>query len=123
MKIRARNFPGILHTTHLSIDNTDGDSAPIQLADKGPDPFAALLEKSRAQRRAQLTALTDGLSESDRLLLEMIYVQKLSAPAIAAALRVKKGAVYTRKTRLIQRLRQAAEKRGLVDGKGDGSPS
>jgi DNA-directed RNA polymerase specialized sigma subunit len=74
-----------------------------------------LVAKTHAQRRARLTELTEDLSESDRLLLEMLYVEKLSAAAIAAALKIKKGAVYTRKTRLIQRLRQAALDRGLVE--------
>jgi len=106
--------------SHLSIDDDRDGSPSIQLTDGGPDPLEAMMLKSRAQRRAQLTELTEGLSESDRLLLELIYVQKLSATAIAAALRIKKGAVYTRKTRLIGRLRKAAEQRGLVEQSNDG---
>jgi len=101
---------------HLSLDvGRDDGERSIELVDHGPDPLAALLAKSRTQRRARLAELTDGLSESDRLLLEMLYVEKMSATAIAALLRIKKGAVYTRKTRLIQRLRQAAEALGLVE--------
>ena len=108
---------------HLSIDDTDSDSPPIHIVDDGPNPLEAMMAKAKAEQRAQLSALTEGLSEGDRLLLEMIYVQKLSATAIASALKLKKGAVYTRKTRLIQRLRQAAESRGLVDTDDSGPAS
>ena len=45
----------------------------------------------------------------------MIYVQKLGATEISAALRINKGAVYTRKTRLVQRLREAAKRAGLTE--------
>lgn len=95
-------------------DDDEGPRAPV-LADDGPDPLQALLAQADAERRAQLETLTEGLSERDRLLLEMIYVRKMSADAIAATLRIKKGALYTRKTRLIKRLRALAVEAGLAD--------
>ena len=54
-------------------------------------------------------------SPTDALLLKMIYVDKLAATDIARALRINKGAVYTRKTRLINRLRELAASKGLVE--------
>lgn len=102
----------------VSIDQSDDDDGPRGpvLAHDGPDPLAALLEQGRIERREQLESLTEGLSERDRLLLEMIYVRKMSADAISATLRIKKGALYTRKTRLIKRLHALAVDAGLADG-------
>lgn len=101
----------------VSIDARDDDEGPRGpiLVDDGPDPLEAMLVQADAARREQLEDLTAGLSDSDRLLLEMIYVRKMSADAIAAVLRIKKGALYTRKTRLIKRLRKLAVDAGLVD--------
>lgn len=101
----------------VSIDvepDEPGPRAPTLVSDE-PDPLEALLARDRAERRAQLDALTEGLSERDRLLLEMIYVRKMSADAIAATLRIKKGALYTRKTRLIKRLNALAVEAGLAE--------
>ena len=66
-------------------------------------------------RRSQLSRLTEQLAPADRLLLELLYVQKLGATEIASTLRIQKGAVYTRKTRLIKRLRELAKESDLAD--------
>ncbi len=101
---------------HVSLDATrDDDGAPRELPDDGPDPLAALLARMAAEKRERLDELTEELSSTDRLLLEMIYVHKMSADAIAGTLRIKKGALYTRKTRLIKRLRALAVDAGLVE--------
>ena len=102
----------------ISLDTADGDDDGPRgptLIDQGPDPLETMLQQADTERRAQLESLTAGLSETDRLLLEMIYVRKMSADAIAAVLRIKKGALYTRKTRLIKRLRKLAVDAGLTD--------
>lgn len=93
----------------------DDDAAPIALVDTRPDPLDALLERDRLARRAQLSTLAEGLSGSDRLLLDMIYVRKLSAAEIAATLGIKRAQVHVRKSRLLKRLRTRAEAAGLTD--------
>lgn len=101
---------------HLSLDADDApDSRPMQIADEGPDPLEALLGARDSERRGHLTALIDQLSPADRLLLDLLYTQKLSVDAATAVLRIKRGALYTRKTRVIKRLRQLAEESGLVE--------
>ncbi len=101
------------HQLHL--DAQDDHGLRPQLVDGTPDPLEQMLDRADDARRAQLTALAESLSERDRLLLHLLYTEKLSADAAAAVLRVKRGALYTRKTRLIQRLRVAARKAGLLD--------
>jgi len=100
----------------VSLDARDDDDGPRgpTLVEGGPDPLEAMLIQADAERREQLETLTAGLSERDRLLLELIYVRKMSADAIAATLRIKKGALYTRKTRLIKRLHSLAVEAGLT---------
>lgn len=101
---------------HLSLDVEDDErSRPIELTDEGPDPFEALLSARQTARRSQLTALIEQLSPSDRLLLDLLYNQKLSVDAATAVLQIKRGALYTRKTRVIKRLRKLASERGLVE--------
>lgn len=92
----------------------DGEG-PSRLIDPDADPFERLLEKEGEARRAQLFDLAEQLSESDRLLLQMIFVQRMDARAIAAALQIKPSQVYVRKSRMVTRLRRYAEAQGLVD--------
>ena len=100
---------------HISLDAPPDDplAAPAlqhaALHDPAPDPLTALIDHQAPDPRAHLAQLTDDLNPTDRLLLEMIYLHHMSADAIAAALRINKGALYTRKTRLIKRLRALAE--------------
>ncbi len=98
---------------HLSLDAQDGGGP--ELVDDAPDALDVLVQQADARRRQQLTSLAESLSERDRLLLHLLYTEKLSADAAAAALRIKRGALYTRKTRLVQRLREAACRAGLLD--------
>lgn len=93
----------------------DDDEKPIVLVDRRPDPFDTLLEQDRLARRAQLSTLAEGLSETDRLLLDMIYVRKMAAGAIAVTLGIKRSQVHVRKSRLIKRLRDRARSAGLTD--------
>ena len=88
------------------VDGTD--SSPI-------DPLEALLAAADERRRRQLDHIAMELSPTDRLLLTLIYEQKMDAGAVAAALNLTRGAVYTRKNRLIQRLRRLAREAGLLE--------
>jgi RNA polymerase sigma factor (sigma-70 family) len=99
----------------VSLDAGDDQRPIFLLTDNRPDPLDTLLIQDTAKRSEQLSLLTDALSPSDRLLLELIYVEKLSADHIASTLRIRKGAVYTRKTRLIQRLQTLATDAGLIE--------
>ncbi|MCB9536121.1 MAG: sigma-70 family RNA polymerase sigma factor [Myxococcales bacterium] len=104
---------------HLSLDATveEGGAAP-QLADEGPDPLEVLVAREDAARRAQFDALVEQLKPADRLLLSLLYEQKLPVEEAAAALRISRGALYTRKTRIIKRLRAIAEDEGLAQPSG-----
>ena len=89
-------------------------SAPV-VVDERPDALDQMVAFEDQQKRERLSELANLLSESDRLLLEMLFVQKLSPDVIAATLNINKGALYTRKTRLVQRLQKHAQKAGLLE--------
>ncbi len=78
-------------------------------------PLDALLEAEQASHQARLAELTFALGAKDRLLLEMLYQRRMPIDAVAAALRTSRGAVYTRKSRIVARLREQAHARGWVD--------
>ena len=52
-----------------------------------------------------------GLRGQDRLLIDLCYRNELHAREIAALLQVSPGAVYTRKNRILGKLRKALEVR------------
>ncbi len=86
----------------------EAKNLPEQISEE-PDPLSALLMHANEQRRAQLGQLSAKLREEDQALLEMLYTQGLSAKAVAAALKISRGALYTRKNRLLQKLRVLAQ--------------
>jgi RNA polymerase sigma factor (sigma-70 family) len=98
----------------LDADPTDRGGPPV-IEDGMPDALEQLMLREKADRRARLGELAAQLSATDRLLLEMLFVQKLSPDLIATTLRIKKGALYTRKTRLLKRLHAHAQSAGLLE--------
>ncbi|MFN3198737.1 MAG: RNA polymerase sigma factor [Bradymonadia bacterium] len=98
----------------LTDDSEDRATMP-EPVDPGPDPLEHLIEQGAQRRREALGDIASALSDADRLLLSLIYERQMPAPQIAALLRVKVGAVYTRKNRLIARLRRLAEAGGWLD--------
>lgn len=103
---------------HLSLDvPADDDGAPRApvLTDDGPSALDALLNHEADARRSQLWALVEQLSTADQTLLHLLYDQRLPVDDACALLRIKRGALYTRKNRVIHRLRALAQEAGLTD--------
>ncbi len=98
----------------VSLSADGDDSADRELPNDAPDPLEQMVEREGQARHGRLSELTEKLPDGDRLLLHLLYVEKLDASAVAATLRINKGAVYTRKTRLIKRLRHLADEAGLL---------
>jgi len=74
------------------------------------DSLSQLLDHERRQRSPSMDLLIQELSSQDRLLLDLILVQGLKAAEVSKALNISIGAVYTRKNRLIERMRASHEK-------------
>ncbi len=88
-----------------------GEADPEGLAEAltiGPHVEEALV------RAVELAALTEALMtlvESDRALLEALYVDERTPAEVAASLGIAPGTLYTRKNRALERLRDAFRRR------------
>ena len=104
---------------HMSLDSVpsgaDPDAPRPEPAADGADPLETLLRGANEARRGQFTALAEDLRTDDRLLLELDFTREMDALAIAAALNLSRGAIYTRKNRLLQRLRKLARDAELIE--------
>jgi RNA polymerase sigma factor (sigma-70 family) len=103
------------------VADTDSADGPSWL-DAAPDGVDA--ERKLAARRewSWLQRAMGELTPQDRLLLERLFVDEASYEDIAAELHTTVGAVYTRKTRLLDKLR-AAVPGEIVRKKGEGRAS
>ncbi|MEZ4471218.1 MAG: sigma-70 family RNA polymerase sigma factor [bacterium] len=91
---------------HLSLD-ADERPASEPVAEDA-DPLDALMAVEDERRRDRLQELVAQLGPQDQLLLDLLYGQQLSVEEASAALRINRGALYTRKTRIIKKLRDLA---------------
>jgi RNA polymerase sigma-70 factor (ECF subfamily) len=78
-------------------------AAEIRPGDAAPSPEAALLER---ERREQLLASLNRLSEEQRLVVACRYLLELSEEETAAALGLRRGTVKSRLSRALDRLRE-----------------
>jgi RNA polymerase sigma factor (sigma-70 family) len=82
----------------------DPDGAPLSPT-PGEEPEAMTL-LAQADRIAAVRAALSELREPDRELLVRLFHRDESAEAVAAALAIRPGALYTRKCRALARLRE-----------------
>lgn len=82
---------------------------PDGLARDDPDPAEPLINKEQ-ERLLNKTLQT--LSPRDRILLDLCYRQELPAEEIAAILKTSVSAVYTQKSRILEKMRGTMRKSG-----------
>jgi len=96
------------------------DSEGLRLVDAIPadEPSAEeWLQRAEEPQAAELIgkAVAD-LSPADGSLYELFFVQGLDSRAVAEALGISAGAVYTRKCRMLDRMSRALAQKGLLAG-------
>ena len=84
------------------------------MVDKGPSPFQVMSDVDDRLRTKKLLQLAQGLSTTDRRLIEMYFVEERSVPEITDALAIGRGALYMRKNRAVSRLRAKAHAAGMM---------
>lgn len=87
----------------LEAENEEGIRLMERIPDAAPDAEQLCF---RRQRRDALRAALASWSAEDRLLLFLTYEQEMPADRIARVLNVSRESVYTRRHRLLQRLRK-----------------
>ena len=66
------------------------------------------------EKEMSLSQALDGLSPRDRLIIQLSFRQALPPEEIAAILKMSLGAVYTQKSRVLDKLREVLRKNPLV---------
>ncbi|TNF52767.1 sigma-70 family RNA polymerase sigma factor [bacterium] len=61
-----------------------------------------------------LREVVEQLSTKDKLLIELFYMKELPPEEIAQILKISVGALYTRKNRVLEKMRKIAEERKLL---------
>jgi RNA polymerase sigma factor (sigma-70 family) len=104
-----------LVVVRLTIDRLRKLNAPV---DRFPDeenedldPVGSVI---RREQQAILAATIEKLAPRDRLLIELSFHQGLQPHDIAGILQMSVGAVYTQKSRVLDKLREFLEKSGSL---------
>src|SRR5262249_53790894 len=87
---------------HTSLDGAD-EGAPMQVADRAASPGDSL---ERRQQWQALFAAIQALPEADRRFLELYYDEELSPEELATRLGITVNTVYSRKTKLREKLKK-----------------
>jgi RNA polymerase sigma factor (sigma-70 family) len=80
---------------------------PETLASDQPDPPSTLVDR---EEERQIVEALDGLSPRDRLFVDLHFYRGLPPEEVAAILNVSVAAVYTLKSRLLDKLREVLKK-------------
>jgi RNA polymerase sigma factor (sigma-70 family) len=90
--------------------STSGAGASA-MSPHGPDPAESLLNEQQARL---LNQAIQTLSPRDRILLDLCYRQALASEQIAALLKTSVNAVYTQKSRVLEKIRDALRRSGAL---------
>ena len=89
---------------------TSGEVASAISRD-GPDPAEPLLDE---QQEKLLNQAIQTLSPRDRILLDLCYRQALASNQVATLLKTSVNAVYTQKSRVLEKIREVLRRTGAL---------
>jgi RNA polymerase sigma factor (sigma-70 family) len=98
---------------HSALPGEDSSAGSLKMVDPSTRPDNAYESQLNRERSKMIFELVESLSEEDRQLFDMIYVDEVSVVEMTERLNIQRGALYMRKNRVISRLRRQAERRGL----------
>ena len=77
----------------------------------GPDPAELFIDK---QQERLLDEAIQTLSPRDRILLDLCYRQALASEEVAQLLKTSVNAVYTQKSRVLEKIREVLRRSGAL---------
>ena len=96
-------------------DTTDNVDVIERVSDPQQQPGEELLKKEFEEMRKKLVkVLVKDLNANDKLFLELSYEEKLPPEEIAEILGVAVNNVYSKKNRIIEKLKKTAKKKNLL---------
>lgn len=98
---------------HVSIDEASDDKESLK--DIIPDCQPSVLEQlTDSEQNELLRQLMEGLNPSDKLFLKYYYEDDLAPEEIASIMSLSVSAIYSKKSRIIDKLRNIAREKNLV---------
>lgn len=108
----------IKKATKSDISLEDSPEEDKSVIDVIPDPQPAVIDKIVKSEEAKLLdELMDGLNSSDRLFLKYYYEDDLPPEEIARIMNLTVSAIYSKKSRIIDKLQKIAKEKNLLQEK------
>ena len=99
---------------HVSLDDQDTDNEKPMIENVPDDRASPLKHLTDKERLGILQELVSGLQTNDRLFLKYYYDDELSPEEIATIMNITTSAVYSKKSRIIEKLRNIAKERRIL---------
>lgn len=110
------NFIKKGNKTHISLNDTPEESKA--LIDTIPDLKPSVIEQITESEQATLLGeLMEGLNSNDRLFLKYYYEEELPPEEIAKIMNLTVSAIYSKKSRIIDKLQQIVKKKKILQEK------
>jgi RNA polymerase sigma factor (sigma-70 family) len=100
----------------MTIDHLRKQRSSTSLEDLLTEPSQAGGQETHIDNESLqcLSAILEELSDKDKLLIELFYFKELPPEEIALILNISIGAIYTRKNRIIEKIREIAKQRNIL---------
>ncbi len=100
---------------HVSFEDTSDENEKKTLTDTISDPQPSVIEKiTESEQAALLVELMEGLKSNDRLFLKYYYEEELPPEEIAEIMNITVSAIYSKKSRIIDKLKKIAKKKKIL---------
>jgi len=103
-------------TVCMIVDHLRKNKPAASIDDLPDEPFQTGNQAVVIDRESlnHLRELLEELSVKDKLLVELSYIRELPAEEVARILHISVGAFYTRKNRIIEKLRKKAAEKNIL---------
>ncbi len=100
----------------MTIDHLRKQRTSIPLEDLLTEPSRDGRQEMRIDEESLqcLRGVLEDLSDKDKLLIELFYFKELHSEEIARLLNISVGAIYTRKNRIIEKIKEIARQRNIL---------
>lgn len=112
----ALNFIKKGGRVNISLEDSPGEGKPV--LETIADPQSSVIDQiAESEKTKLMDGLMEGLSASDRLFLKYCYEDDLPPEEIAGIMNLSVSAIYSKKSRIIDKLQKVARKKNLLQEK------
>ncbi len=99
--------------THISFEDTPDENKALTYTISDPQP-SVIEQIAESEQVALLGELMEGLKSNDRLFLKYYYEEELPPEEIAEIMNITVSAIYSKKSRIIDKLKKIAKKKKIL---------